>query len=250
MAGNSTAHKTLWTEDERKLWDEFLVKRSPELRTHLIQHYLGNAKRIAAFLYSKRSVDGVDFDDYLQYARMGLIEAVDRFDPERGASFSTFAGYRIRGAILNGIENCTEINAVAAYRRRATRDRVESAQEALLNDSLGDPFYLMVEIALDLALGYLLEDSGLHGDTDTQKSIDPYHVCELKFIQDRLKLVVEVLPERERMIIKGHYYEHIEFNALAAMLGITKGRVSQLHSRGLKLVREAYRAVGALDVSY
>lgn len=250
MAGNSTAHKVLWTEGERKLWDEFLANRTPALRAHLIQHYLGNAKRIAAFLYSRRPVDGVEFDDYLQYARMGLIEAVDRFDPSRGASFSTYAGYRIRGAILNGIESCTEINAVSAYRRKAIRDRVESAQEALLNQSLDDPFHLMVEMTLDLALGYVLEDSGLHGDTDALKSADPYHVCELRFTQDRLKLIVEVLPERERMIIKGHYYDHIEFNVLAAMLGITKGRVSQLHSRGLKLVREAYRAVGALDLSY
>lgn len=249
MAGNSTAQTVPWTEEERKLWDEFLAARAPALRAQLIQHYLGNAKRLAAFLYAKRPADGVDFDDYLQYARLGLIEAVDRFDPSLGASFATYAGYRIRGAILNGVESCTELNAVSAYRRRAVRDRVESVQEALLGEPSQDPFYLMVEMALDLALGYLLEDSGLHGDPEA-KSADPYHVCELKFIQDRLKLVVEVLPERERAIIKGHYYEHMEFITLAATLGITKGRVSQLHSRGLKLVREAYRAVGALDVSY
>jgi RNA polymerase sigma factor FliA len=249
MAGNSTAHTVPWTEEERKLWNEFFVARTPAMRAQLIQHYLGNAKRIAAFLYSKRPVDGVDFDDYLQYARMGLIEAIDRFDPSHGASFSTYAGYRIRGAILNGVESCTELNAVTAYRRRAARERVESVQVALLNETTEDPFYLMVEMALDLALGYLLEDSGLHGDPDG-KSADPYHVCELKFIQDRLKLVVEVLPERERAIIKGHYYEHMEFSTLAVTLGITKGRVSQLHARGLKLVRETYRAVGALDVSY
>lgn len=250
MTVNGEFGKDPLTEDERALWEEFVARRSLETRASLIQRYLGTVQRIAAFLYARRPYDVADFADYLQYGRLGLIEAVDRYDPSRGASFTTYAGYRIRGAILNGIETSTELAAQSAYRRVAIRDRVESAQQAMQSDGVDDPFEVMVETTIDLALGYLLEDSDLHGDEEAAQAADPYRVCELKFMCERLKLIVEALPERERFIIKGHYYKHTEFGVLASTLGISKGRVSQLHARGLKLVRDAFRAMENFDVSF
>lgn len=236
--------------EERSLWEKFVVGRDPMVRARLIQRYLGTVQYIASSLFARRPFNGLEFADYLQYGRVGLIEAVDRFDPDRGAAFSTYASYRIRGAILNGIESSTEFSAQSAYRASARLERVESAQATLHSGDQEELFECMVDMALDLALGYLLEDSGIHRDEDGERANDPYHACELKFLQERLKLIVEVLPERERLIIKSHYYDHIDFHLLAVMLGISKGRISQLHTRGLRLLREACRSMDKLDVTF
>lgn len=245
------ADKSGYPDEERVLWEQFVAHRDPMIRAKLIQRHLGTVQTIAASLFARRPFNGLEFADYLQYGRVGLIESVDRYDPARGASFSTFAGYRIRGAILNGIENTTELTAQVTYRRTAQQERVQSARQALQQTEKRDgSFEKMVDMAIDLALGYLLEDSGVLGDESNALANDPYHVCEIKSLQEHLKLIVEALPERERFIIKGHYYDHIDFQALAAMLGLSKGRVSQLHSRGLRLVREAYRTIAHLDLTY
>jgi RNA polymerase sigma factor FliA len=250
MTDNGTVNRSSQADEERALWDKFVLGRDPMVRARLIQRYLGTVQHIAASLFARRTFNDLEFADYLQYGRVGLIESVDRFDPARGAAFTTYAGYRIRGAILNGIERSTELAAQGAYRVSVRQERVESAQEAMRTGGQEDPFESMVDMAIDLALGYLLEDSGIHRDEGEDRTNDPYHACELKFLQERLKLIVEVLPERERLIIKSHYYEHIDFHMLATMLGISKGRVSQLHTRGLRLLREACRSINKLDVTF
>ena len=64
--------------------------------------------KLAAYAYARRGPQAPEFADFLQWARLGLMEAFDRYDPAREAAFMTFAGYRIRGAILNGLEHVTE----------------------------------------------------------------------------------------------------------------------------------------------
>src|SRR5262245_15509686 len=88
-------------EAEKSLWEEFGRTHEPEMRQRRVLRYMDMAHRIAAHLFRRRVGNAVAFDDYLQYARVGLLEAIDRYDPAREASFATFAGYRIRGAVLN-----------------------------------------------------------------------------------------------------------------------------------------------------
>src|ERR1041385_5079377 len=187
-------------EEEAALWQAHLAGRDAVLRGRLIERYLPEVHRIAAHAYARRGPQAPEFDDYLQWARLGLIEAFDRYEPAREASFMTFAGYRIRGAILNG-----------------------------------------------LALGFALEDSGLGA---APEGFDPYRVLELKRLRERLLLIVEALPERERRIPQWHYFEQMDFQLVGAALGLSKGRISQLHSRGLKLMREGLRSIERFDISF
>jgi RNA polymerase sigma factor for flagellar operon FliA len=234
-------------DSEHDLWSQFAARRDLETRGKLINWHLPAAQRIAAALYSRRSDNNVEFGDYLQYARIGLIEAVDRFDPARGASFGTFATYRIRGAILNGLESSSELAAQRQYRRETLQERAASLRSDAED---GDTFAQLVDIAIRLALGYVLEDSNLGREHDDRPGNDPYQACELSFLQRRLTLLIEALPERERAIIKHHYLDHMDFNEVATALGLTKGRVSQLHARALQLLREAYEQLDRFDVSY
>jgi RNA polymerase sigma factor for flagellar operon FliA len=208
--------------------------------------------RIAAGIYRRRVNNTVGFEDYLQLGRVGLLEAIDRYDPAREASFATFANYRIRGAILNGLEKATESAAQAADRRRARmRDRTQSLEhdEDRQEEGTSDPFAGMVDMTIMLAMGYVLEDDGQWNPAGAESAADPYRSLHLERVRARLNLLVDALPERERLIVRCHYFEHMEFQAIAAMLEVTKGRVSQLHARALKLIREGYEGLEVFDLS-
>jgi RNA polymerase sigma factor for flagellar operon FliA len=249
-------------EPEKGLWEEYGRTRDPGTRQRLVRRYLDMTHRIAARLFKRRVGNAVAFDDYLQYARVGLLEAIDRYDPAREASFATFAGYRIRGAILNGLEQTTELAAQAAQRRHSRlrerafsieiRDMRSLALERDSVDSESDATQLerfagMVDMAILLALGYVLEDNGEWNPAGASAA-DPYRSVQLEGVRTRLIRLVDALPERERLIVRYHYFEHMEFQAIAEVLDVTKGRVSQLHARALRLIREGYEALEELDL--
>jgi len=234
------------SEEEVSLWHRYVSTRDTEVREQLITRHLDTARKIAASLYANRINNTIDFSDYLQYARLGLIEAVDRFDPAHRASFTTFATYRIRGSILNGVEKATEKAAQHAQRKRAQRERVKSVREGA--DHPSDAFSSMVDVAISLALGYLLEESGIWRPGNEDPGADPYRSLELKRLAERMGLIVQALPEREQLIIRYHYFQQMEFVAIGDVLGISKVRVSQLHARALKLIRDAYQALDRFDV--
>jgi RNA polymerase sigma factor for flagellar operon FliA len=241
-------------EPEGTLWQEFARTRDPRLRQRLVRRYLDMTHRIAANLFGGRIGNSVAFDDYLQYARVGLLEAIDRYDPLREASFATFAGYRIRGAVLNGLEQSTELAAQAAQRRRSRlHERAQSFQpkEGASADtgaagSQLERFAGMVDVAVLLAMGYVLEDNGEWNPAGA--AADPYRAVQLERVRTRLNLLVDALPERERYIVRCHYFSHMEFQTIGSLLEVSKGRVSQLHARALQLIREGYEALEEFDL--
>lgn len=232
-------------DEEAKLWYRLVSHQDAEARSRLIERHLETAHKVAASLYAKRFNNTVDFGDYLQYARVGLVEAVDRFDPDRSVSFATYASHRIRGAILTGLEHATEYAEQHTQRRRSARDRLKSIRENIAQD---DAFSAMADVAASLAIGYMLEESGLWRTGSDDESADPYRSLEMRQLAERIGVIVWALPERERLIVQYHYFEHMDFVAISKLLGVSKGRVSQLHTRALRLVRDAYRAATQFDV--
>lgn len=234
--------------DEVALWKRLAVGPDAEARAQLIEHHLVTAQKIAAALYARRFDNSVEFADYLQYARLGLVEAIDRYDATREASFVTFATYRIRGAILNGIEKCTELATQRAQQRRLQRERLRSIKEDL--PASKDPFARLIDLTLNLAVGYLLEESGIWKTGEADRASDPYLSFELKRLGQRMKVLLEALPERERTILRYHYFDHKEFVEISEVLGISKGRVSQLHARALQVLRDRYKEMDQYDKQF
>ncbi len=231
-------------EDEGALWRQYLAGRDAALRAKLIERYLPAVHKIAAYVYSKRGPQAPEFADYLQWARLGMIEAFERYDPGREAAFLTFAGYRIRGAILNGLDRATEGAAQWAHRKELEDERLDSVLEGASEAS--ETLERLADVTLGLALGFALEDAGLSAEPETY---DPYRVLEVKRLRERLLLIVEALPEREARIMKWHYFEQMDFKLIGLALRLSKGRISQLHARALKLIREGLRSVDRFDLS-
>lgn len=231
------------SQAENDLWVKFKNKGHANDRNALIERYLPLSRMIAGSLYKRRISDDVDFSDYMQYATMGLIESIDRFDPSREASFETFAAYRIQGAILNGIPHFTERQAQLSLKSRLREERVKSITRERRSGraASSEAFAELAEIAVGLALLFLLEDSGMvRPEEASEHGADIYGHYEFKQMLALLEELVEMLPERERLVVKYHYYQDITFVQIADLLGVTKGRVSQIHHNAVSLLKSKF----------
>jgi len=224
------------------LWSSYVQSRDQYFRKMLIDHYLELAKMHAARLYKLRPNDSVSFDDYLQYARTGLLESIDRFDPARNVRFESFAAVRIRGAVLNGLELETE---QAAQRKvhsiSSLTERLESLRghESKRNLSMLDTW---VDTVVSVAMGLLLETGEDSHQADEEIAANPYASVELLHLRRKLMSGIGILPSREAMVVRLHYFEHQEFQFIAEEMKLSKGRISQLHAQALSRLKKIMRS--------
>ncbi|WEF32860.1 sigma-70 family RNA polymerase sigma factor [Pseudoduganella chitinolytica] len=238
-------------DEATALWAAFGHGRDESVRQQLVKHYLEFARMLAARLYARRTFRELEFDDYLQYARLGLMESVDRYDARQGARFETFAALRINGAILTGIASYSEVQEQVAARRKVLSDRLDgSLQAAPLRDDPAALFAHLADLAVGLALGFALEGTGMVRDADAAYVEQAYDGVEVRQLRARLKEMLAGLGERQRKVLSWHYLEQRGFDEIATHLGIGKSRVSQLHTEGLATLRRQWRLRDVVDWSF
>jgi len=256
-------------EEIHACWTRWREAGDTVARDRLVLHYLPYARMMAATLYGRRTHDDVEFDDYLQLARVGLLEAVERFDPEQGVQFRTFASKRVHGAVLNGLVRLTEKNQQISVGLRLRQESMEAtkqaaaeaAQDGTKGDSVGPRspgtlFRYLAEVGIGLALGILLEDTGM---VDTDAFVEPhapspevsyFRKTEMRQLSTLLRGLVGRLPEQQKQVIGYHYIQEIPFDEIAATMGVTRGRISQLHRQGLLKLRKLLDGDSRVDVSW
>lgn len=221
--------------EESQLWHAWRRHGDTSARERLVHLHMDFARILSGKLYARRYTDEVEFVEYLQLASVGLIESIDRFDPERGASFRTYASHRIQGAILSGLEALTERGRQLALKRRIEQERLQSLREGS-QAAVGDTFARLASIAVGLALGFMPDDMASFRAQEGSYGDNAYSASELRQLQRRLVKLVGELPEREAKIIRHHYFPQIPFDEIARSLALTKGRVSQLHGHALIVI--------------
>jgi RNA polymerase sigma factor for flagellar operon FliA len=253
--------------EEASLWAAWRGSRDEPARQRLIAQHLPYARVIAAMVYGQRPNNDIDFDDYLQLARVGLLEALDRYDPEGGAQFRTYASSRIRGAVLEGLTHLTERQQQMALRRRLLTERTASLTAASTDPEPpgpapesgratvpqgGDLFRYLASVGMGLAMGFILEDTSMWAVSDeTASSLDnSYRAQELKDTRIQLLALVRQLPSAERRVIQLHYQQGHAFEEIARELELTKGRISQLHKKALSSLRDLLAARRACDRAF
>jgi RNA polymerase sigma factor for flagellar operon FliA len=252
----STADPTPLPADaivESRLWERLVRERDAATRNALIEMHLPLCRTIAASLYARRGGLEVEFLDYMQLATLGLIEAVDRFDPALGFKFATFASPRIRGSILNNLEPMSERYTQVSLRKRIQAEWLESLNPP---DPAGgkrrkrDLLSSLADLTIGLALCHLLEGSGMLAGEDGERSYrqEFYDNQAKRQLTEALAKLVRALPDQERRVIQYHYYHGLDFTEIAGLLELSKGRISQIHRQALQLVREAYASLGGLQL--
>ena len=228
-------------EAETALWIDFRSRGSAAAREKLFTHHAAFARNIARRHHRERSRGDIDLHDLYQLAYAGLLESIDRFDPRQGAPFRPFAAHRISGSIRDGIPRMSEIHEQMSWRHRVQRERMQSMHQP---GAKQEPMERLTESVVGLALGCMLEGTGLivqeecgqsdiHAHTQTA-----YDSLAWKEMITRLRSEMLELPERERTILHRHYLDGLSFDDLSSLLGISKGRISQLHRGALILLRK------------
>lgn len=230
-------------EVEASLWRRFRFEHDVACRMALFESYRDLARAAAFAEYRRRPAYGLERQDFEQLAYGGLLEAVDRYDPLRGTPFSAYARLRIRGAISDGLARSSERGAEYAYRRRVELERLRSIN-AGRPEPPEDAVAELADLAVSLAIGFAAEDASLWwaGASLAAPQLDAYESVAWRETQLGVLKEIERLPENERIILQQHYLKGVSFANIAEMLGLTKGRISQLHRSALRRVRERLHA--------
>jgi len=241
---------------EGELWQKLRESGDRAARAQLLDLHLPYAKVVAASYYSRRYHDEIEFGDFLQYASLGMIEALERYDPERGVQFRTFAARRMHGAILNGLEKFTEKQQQIAARQRLRRERVQDVKSIAGLDGGGaspqDPEQLLrfvSEVGIGLALCWMLEGTGMVESAEGYAQ-PFYRNVALRQLTQRLAQALEQLSSQERTVVRGHYLQEQPFEQIAEAMQLTKGRISQIHKQALLHLRSLVREDADWNASF
>jgi RNA polymerase sigma factor for flagellar operon FliA len=209
----------------------------------LFERYQSLARSIAVSEFRRRPAYGLERSDFLQLAFGGLLEAVDRFDPLRGAPFSAYARRRIRGSISDGIARSSESGAQYSHARRLETERLRSLDDPSAQHGK-DAIAQLSDIALALAIGLVVQSSRKTSDARGLNLVElgAYESVAWRDIELTLLQEVDRLPQAEQTVLKQHYLQEMPFKDIASLLGISKGRVSQLHRAALGRLRERLKS--------
>ncbi|KPU44707.1 RNA polymerase sigma-D factor [Oxobacter pfennigii] len=227
-----------------------------ESREDTILRYLPLVKFIASRIAIGK-MSPVDSDDLINYGVIGLIDAIDKFDPKRGVKFETYASLRIKGAIIDELRKIS-------WMPRSAMGKVTRLNEVReeLKEKLGrDPKNSELSEALDLPIedlqkieGYVnylsvvsLDEIIFHSDDDDiflsatiedVKSPRPEMILEDKEKMQLLKKSIEMLNEKDKLVLSLYYYEKLTLKEIGQIMSISESRVSQLHSRVILRLRD------------
>lgn len=218
---------------ESELWSRYRGDQDDTARDSLLLHYMPWATSIARSVHRRVRAYQVDRDDFVQNATIGLMEAMSRYDPQRGIAFRYYAQPRIRGAVFNGLR------AIMGDRSSAPDQGRFEARLASLNDEAGGgAFENFVDSIVGLGVGYLL-DEAVHARSADQTGALSY--AQKAEMEASLLAAVSSLPDRLKLIVELHYFRYVPFQDIAKQLGVTKGRISQLHKSALIKLRDSLR---------
>ena len=229
------------------LWDRFAKDRDHATKNALIEHYLPIVRYVAERLLSKLP-QNVDVDDLSSAGIFGLMDAVDKFEPERNIKFETYCTNRIRGAILDELRNLDWVPRLVraqAHRLERGANHLETTlgrtpTEPELARELGVSVPGLAEIRRETSTAAAVSMHKRWTDMDDQtglqtveivedrRDIDPSRDIQKKELVD---LITKGLSRKERLILLLYYYEELTMKEIGAALDLSESRVCQIHAK-------------------
>lgn len=259
MAGNAAQGiREIKVDDPDGLMRRYKATGDVELRNQLVMHYL---QHINVAIYSMRSIllSNVPYEDFFDQGVLALIECIERYDPDRGASFHTYSYMGIRGAILKYLrkQNWLPNNAWDA-RKKISQSRTALEQELLrqptdaelagrMGMSQQELSQCLMEIAAvdTLSFDELLEQTydGLLSQSRLQEDGGVDRELLEEELRTALGRAIDALPARQKQIISLYYYENLNLREIGEILDLSQQRVSQIRKKALEQLQEALEAV-------
>jgi RNA polymerase sigma factor FliA len=242
-------------QQQDELWNEFRGNRSPLLRRELVLRYLN----LIRYVMTRFGLDhaqknlSLEREDIFEFGVLGLLDAVDRFNPATGVKFETYAISRIRGSIVDEIRKLDWIPRSVRKNTKTVSDVVseiegETGREPL-DTEIADKLMISIEEYQQLVRDTVgLTSSGRERDMTRQEIIEGQSLIDRQTIDSnempdeeeerkRIISVIESLPNRERIVIALYYYEGLKFAEIGSIMRLSESRVSQIHGAVLKMLR-------------
>ena len=249
---------------QQKVYEQQILS-SPE-RDELILEHLPQIKYIAQRISAKLP-SHVELNDLVSAGILGLLDAIEKFDPNRGVKFKTYAELRIKGAILDSLRNLDwaprslrkkSKDLERVYReleqrfgRPATDKEVCESMEISLEE-----FYELVDQIKGLNLGSFQELASQEDDKNSEPLVkyipdapqmDPFFLFHKSEIQNILSGAVDALPKKERLVVSLYYFDELTMKEIGKVLGVNESRVSQLHTKAMLRLRTKLRKVNGQE---
>ncbi|MGM9514287.1 sigma-70 family RNA polymerase sigma factor [Roseateles sp. DB2] len=244
MAGTSSPEPYSAPSTDESGAARWTDRHAPAPRAALVDAYTPLVRRIAARVYARRAGIPLQYVDLIQQGMVGLLEAIDRFDPARGFRFESFAQPRIEGAMLDGLAVYSEVQQQLARRREIERLRAQSLRTDSKEAPARSAIDRLAEVAVGLALGLVLEESGQDEAVEPCVPDNAYARTELAQLRKLLSSLVQRLPPAEHRVLFRHYFQQQGFDEIAVGMGLSRGRVAQIHRAGLLALQRRLRAQG------
>lgn len=246
------------TSDDKRLWNKWLEERNHEACDELIRRYLPlvhyHVQRIAVGLPRN-----VQKDDLISHGLVGLYDALEKFNPERDLKFDTYASFRVRGAIIDGLrkedwlprtmrEKIKKIDAATEmleqrYNRYVTSEEVAKELE-MDSDEVA---HIMTEHVAShlLSIDEKNQESDRHETyattiEDKQTKTPEQHTFELA-TKHELASLIHQLSEKEQLVISLFYYEEMTLTEIGQILNLSTSRISQIHSKSIFRLQQAMK---------
>lgn len=236
-----------------ELWARFTEGRDPAAREGLILQYASLVKFVAGRVGTAlpASVEG---QDLISYGTFGLIDAIDKFEPERGFRFETYAVNRIRGAIVDELRTLDWVPRSVRARARAIQDALVELEHGLQRSPTEDELAEHLDMTVprlrsalgDVAAGGVLalDEIGGPGSGPSlgdlladPRAADPEGSVEEAELRRILIDSVKGLPERERQVVVLYYFEGMTLAQIGDVLDLTESRISQVHAKAVLSLR-------------
>ncbi len=239
-----------------ELWKAYKIGADKVARNTLITRYAPLVKYVAGRL-AINLPKSVDEGDLVGYGSLGLIDAIERFDLQRGVKFETYAIARIRGAMIDGLRSMDWVPVSVRHRNRVlentTRDLENrlgrSASDEEIAEELGiskEEYDLRIK---DMASSSILSLEDAWGNSDEgdpsprkaeirdDRVPDPLDEAEWVSKREALAAAIARLPEREKLVVSLYYYEGLTVKEIALVLKVSPSRISQLHTKAVVRLR-------------
>lgn len=251
--------------DDEEEEDEFALDAAEEAGIKEVEHFdRANREQIikdyvplvkfVAHRISNRLPSHVELDDLIHSGILGLMDAVEKFDPGRGIKFKTYAELRVKGAILDGLRDLDWVPRSLRRKKKSIEQAYHAIEQRLgraaTDEEVATELNLPLEElhkALDDLKGVTLgafAEAGEDGEGESLISFvpdpdaeDPSQVFQASELKEILKGAVDLLPKKERFVVQLYYFDELTMKEIGTLLNITESRVSQLHTKAMLRLR-------------
>jgi RNA polymerase sigma factor for flagellar operon FliA len=232
-------------------------RQTKEAKDQMITKYLPLVRFVAEKIH-RRLPPGVDLESLVHSGVVGLIEALERFDPKRGVEFEVYARYRIQGEVMQCLRSLDWVSrSVRSWGRKmeaarsklaGTLVREPTAEEMAQELAVPLDTYFHLDQQVNDATLLSLEDLSVASEADWERTqekytqdsfLDPLTFVEGKDLVEKVAAAVQRLPEREKIVVTLYYHEELTLREIGEVLSLSEGRICQIFGQAVGRLREA-----------